>query len=174
MPTGLHGPRAKTSRQRIAKCKHATEVMRLRLSGLSHDQIGERLGFSAVRAFQICKAELGRLNAIRTETAEEMQRLEVLRLDQLLSGVWQKAIDGNPVALGRALDILTRRAKLLGLDLADRREAVTAGQVVVNVTEVLISPGDPVHAIAEQAPADDGPPAPGGEAPQGPAAIPAE
>jgi hypothetical protein len=91
-----------------------------------------------VRAWNICRQELDRLNSIRTERAEQLQRLEIERLDQLLASVWLKAKAGNFSAIDRVLQIMQRRAKLLGLDLADKHPATPAAPMILNVTEVVV------------------------------------
>jgi hypothetical protein len=152
--------RTKTSPARIGRCKHATMVMKLRLEGLTHREIGNRMGFSEVRAFRICQEELDRLNAIRAETADQLQRLEVSRLDMLLRAVWAKAKEGDFRAIDRVLSIMERRAKLLGLDLADK-DAPPGGNVTLNVTEVLVNKREDITNGD-------------GEAASGPAALPAK
>jgi hypothetical protein len=51
-----------------------------------------------------------------TPLADEARDLEAARLDRLMFSRWQLALDGNDQALDRVLKIMTRRAKLLGLD----------------------------------------------------------
>jgi transcriptional regulator len=130
---------AKTSRERIARSQHATRVLKLRLQGLSFREIAEQIGVCEQRAYTICRQELDRLNKIRTEAAEQTQRLEIGRLDALLAAVWAKAQQGDLHAIDRVLAIMQRRAKLLGLDLADKQSQVTGSTVVLNVNEVVIS-----------------------------------
>jgi hypothetical protein len=113
--------------------------MKHRLEGLTFRQIGERMGFSEQRAYRICQDELNRLNAIRAETAEQMQRLEVGRLDELLKAVWSKAKKGEFAAIDRVLSIMQRRAKLLGLDLADKDQSPGGAQVVLHISEVVVN-----------------------------------
>jgi hypothetical protein len=131
---------SKTSRIKISRSKHATSVLKLRMEGLSHREIGNRLGFSEQRAFKICKDELERLNQVRTEAASELQRLELHRLDEMLKAVYQKARKGDVQALDRVLVVMERRAKLLGLDLADKDSRPTH-TVTLNVQEMVVDRG---------------------------------
>jgi hypothetical protein len=128
----------KTSRYRVGRCIHATKVMKLRLEGLTFREIGQRMGFSEVRAFNICKQELNRLNTIRAETCEQLQRLELSRLDEMWKGIWTKARRGDIGAQSACLRLMERRAKLLGLDAGDKA-GVSGGQVVLNISEVVVN-----------------------------------
>ena len=56
------------------------------------------------------------------EPADELRKLELERLDKLLLGVWPQAVRGNQGSVDRALRIMERRAKLLGLDAPVKSE----------------------------------------------------
>jgi hypothetical protein len=135
---GLTGPRGKTSKQRIGRCKHATKVMNMRLEGLSYEQIGERMGFSSVRAYHIVKKELGRWTELRNESAAQLHQLEMARLDEMLAAVYPKAKKGDLASMDRVLTICARKAKLCGLDVADKNAAPT-GDVVLQFNEVVVT-----------------------------------
>jgi hypothetical protein len=126
-----------TSKERIGRAKKATQCMRLRISGLTLDQVGEKMGFSGSRAGAIIKQELARLNKTRTETAAQLARLELERLDYLFQAVWDKAQRGDIAAQKQCLAVMERRAKLLGLDAGDKPTAEPAN-VILSVNEVLI------------------------------------
>src|SRR5439155_20819796 len=87
--------RSKTSDTRIKAAKRRTQVLQLRESGLSHKDIGKRMGFSEQRSLTIVQEELNRLNTIRTETADQVRRLELNRLDKMLKANWPKAEKGD-------------------------------------------------------------------------------
>jgi hypothetical protein len=127
-----HTPR--THKTRISRSKHATVVMKLRLEGLSHKEIGARLGVSEQRAWRICDEELKRLNLLRTEAAEQVQRLELDRLDTLLQAVWKDARKGDFRSIDRVLRIMERRASLLGLDLV-RHEVKVEHEHAINISQ---------------------------------------
>jgi hypothetical protein len=130
---------SKTSRFRIARARRGTEALELRLAGHSYAEIGGRMGVSAPRAFKLVSDELARLNGRRAEAAAEVTRVELERLDRLLAAVWPKAVQGDLPSMDRVLSIMQRRARLLGIDLADRQAAAPAGPVVLNVQEVLVN-----------------------------------
>ena len=51
-----------------------------------------------------------------TETLIEVAEIELARLDDLLGAVWEKAKAGSLESIDRALKIMDRRARMLGLD----------------------------------------------------------
>jgi hypothetical protein len=52
-----------------------------------------------------------------SDAADEARKLELLRLDELLCALYERAIDGDIAAIDRVLAISYRRARLLGLDI---------------------------------------------------------
>jgi hypothetical protein len=112
---------------------------------------------SEQRAWQLVSAEFDRLNHKRTEKAADVQRLEIARLDAMLAGIWDKARGGNVAAIDRVLGIMQRRAKLLGLDLADKQPAAT-GNVTLHVTEVIVNKREELANVHAR---DNGAAAPG-------------
>ena len=51
------------------------------------------------------------------EPLDQIRRLELFRLDKLQSAIWPAAMLGDIAAIDRVLACMTRRARLLGLDL---------------------------------------------------------
>jgi hypothetical protein len=105
---------------------------------MTYAAIALELGVSEPVAWRMIGKELDRLNQRRVETAERVQRLEIARLDQMLSGIWEQAKGGSFAAIDRVVKIMERRAKLLGLDLADKQAASTTGTVVLQVNEAIV------------------------------------
>lgn len=60
------------------------------------------------------------LRDVLDEAARDVLALELSRLDGLLEPMWVQARKGNQGAVDRALKIMERRARFLGLDYADR------------------------------------------------------
>src|SRR5579884_1106966 len=106
----------KRSARRIEAAQRRLNALTLRKAGQTFEAIGEALGVSAVRAFQLVDEELRAINAQRAEQAAELIRLEQERLDALQSAVWPKAESGDLDAVSVVLKISARRSKLLGLD----------------------------------------------------------
>lgn len=64
--------------------------------------------------------ELKKLRKGNQEDVEDLRALELDRLDALLRGLWPKASKGEERAVQKVLNVLERRAKLLGLDAPEK------------------------------------------------------
>lgn len=109
------------------------EVLMLRESGATYQAIAETLlrrhgagalpkGWNDAYAAKDVSRELAKLRSANEETAESIREVELLRLDRMLRGLWSKAAAGDTKAVGAALRIMKRRAKLLGIDAPDQIE----------------------------------------------------
>jgi hypothetical protein len=92
------------------------QALDLRKAGATYHQIGKQLGISKEGARGAVVRALADLQAICTETAEEVRRIEAERLDALTLGLWEKARKGDVAAVKACLAVMERRSKLLGLD----------------------------------------------------------
>ncbi len=92
-----------------------------RLDGYRYREIAAENQCSLDTAWNDVQDALAETNALSAERAEELRTLEVARLDRYLHEL-QSIIAGSDIepkmrAISRAIDIATRRAKLLGLDV---------------------------------------------------------
>ncbi len=109
-----------TTAQKITTAERRRQAVALRLSGATYESIGETIGVSTPAAFKLVKTALEKL-AKDTETdAVPLRELELQRLDRLQFGLWAKAQKGDLNAVDRALKIMERRAKLLGIDAPEK------------------------------------------------------
>ena len=108
-----------TSPQRIASIAKQREALEYRKMGLTYAQIGERLKMSAQGAHNAIRSALTRTIA---EPADDVRRIELERLDAMFVPVYANAVGGDLDAISTAINIMNRRAKLLGLDAAEKRE----------------------------------------------------
>jgi hypothetical protein len=60
------------------------------------------------------------------EPFEQLRLMEVMRLDEMLAGLYGSAMAGDVAAVDRVLSIMARRARLLGLDAVPVRFASDA------------------------------------------------
>ena len=90
-------------------------MLQLRLQGCTLQQIADvqepKISFQAVS-----KAIKTALRDVVIEPLEQVRSLELLRLDELLAAVYEKALSGDIAAIDRCLAIMYRRARLMGLD----------------------------------------------------------
>jgi hypothetical protein len=89
------------------------------------------------------------LSEMLVEPFEALRTMELARLDELTTGVYERALAGDISAIGAVLSIQVRRAKLLGLDQPVR---VGAGANEFDPPTVRIEiVNDPERAAREQA-----------------------
>ncbi len=131
---------SRSSPRRCQAADRRKQALDLRKAGKNFAEIGAVMGFSEARAHKIVTLELQRLNAERTEAAAEVLQLELQRLDALLSAVWPAAQAGDLAAVGRALDIVARRCRMLGLDAPEARKLLADPDhpICVEVVETLV------------------------------------
>ena len=131
----------KTGAKMIETAERRAYVLALRKAGATYLTIvreairkfGEgRLpaGWDERYAYKDVARELQRLMSLRDDLAEDVAQLETERLDAMLLGLWEKATKGDPQAVDRALRIMERRAKLLGLDKPQQQEVSGAVTMV--------------------------------------------
>jgi hypothetical protein len=139
--------------EQLATAKRRREVLRLRKAGATYEAVADTLrrrhgsgalpnGWDRAYAAKDVSRELDKLRSVNTETAEDLRALEAGRLDEMLRGLWEKAASGDTDAVSAALRVQKRRAKLLGLDAAERLEVeqnVNVRGVVVELRGVIMS-----------------------------------
>lgn len=117
------GAAAKSSVRRIRTTEKTLKALELRKRGLNYTQIGEKLGCARSTACRYVLSELENLADKCREEAVHVRDLELQRLDDLYLIAYRAIIDGYDLAgIDRCLRIMERRAKLLGLDAAEKIE----------------------------------------------------
>lgn len=137
------------------------KALELRKAGATHDQIAEQLGVANRSvAWKLVRSAI--VEIVR-EPAEEVLQIELARLDAMLLGCWTKAKSGDPHAIDRALRIMDRRAKYLGLDAPTRTEhggIADGAPIAITFSEQFTD--DQLRAIAAAADPGGGTSDPGG------------
>ena len=102
-----------STEQKLEIAERRKRALDLRLAGVSYRAIAKQEGVShgtIISDVQSALAEIPR------QSAEELRQTETERLDQLQRAVWPEALKGNLGAVDKAVKIIDRRARLLGLD----------------------------------------------------------
>lgn len=126
--------RKPTSKAGIEYAQKVARACELKLMGWGLQRIADEVGWASKSSVSraIAKAMADAVN----EPATEIVAQEIARLDAMLEGLWPRATAGNVRSVEGVLQIMTRRAKLLGLDdfdkrmmeLAERRQALDEAQ----------------------------------------------
>lgn len=114
------GVAAKSSVRRIRTTEKTLKALELRKRGMNYTQIGEKLGCSRSIACRYVLSELENLADKCREEAVQVRDLELQRLDDLYLKAWEAVEGGDLPAIDRCLRVQERRAKLLGLDAAQK------------------------------------------------------
>jgi hypothetical protein len=97
-----------------------SKVFELRIQGFTFEQIAVEVGYQgASGAWQAYKRAK---ESFIFESVEEVRQLELMRLDEMMFALWDRAISGDLPAASCVLKIMDRRAKLLGLDKPEKVE----------------------------------------------------
>jgi aryl-alcohol dehydrogenase-like predicted oxidoreductase len=126
-------PTAEQLEAEAAILKRQGAAWDLRLGGLSYRAIGKKLDCSHETVRQDIEAELQRLAESNADKAGVHRQLELERLDKYIRVLDHWIESGNIAAVGMAIKVQERRAKLLGLDAPTKQE--TTGTVDINITD---------------------------------------
>ena len=107
-------------RNGLAQRTVASNILRLRKMGYDAQRISEELDIPLDRVSNIIKSALKKLTKEMKGAAEEIRCLELSRLDEMQTAIWQDCMDGKLTAIDRVLKIMERRSKLVGLDAPER------------------------------------------------------
>jgi hypothetical protein len=115
----------------------AIEALALRMAGLSHLQIAERLSQAGteITLEQVSVFLHQQLGRAVNRRAEDMREVENLRLDRLQAAVWTEALKGDKEALRLVLDISQARRRMNGLD--EPKKIAISANVRVEMQQAL-------------------------------------
>lgn len=102
-----------------ARDRKANAAIQLKASGANWEDIAEVLGFPTGRAAKVA-VEKALEKELREESKEYLIKMADKRLETLLRGIWNKAIDTNSpeqmTAVSKAREIIADHRRLFGLD----------------------------------------------------------
>lgn len=112
---------ARTSPAKMTARERQHQAVELRKAGSSFDQIAQALGYSnRSAAYKAVTAVLARWDQ---ENTPELIALESARLDHMQRVLATRVLAGELDAIHATLRVMERRAKLLGLDHSEARQA---------------------------------------------------
>lgn len=135
------------------------KALDLRAAGMSYRAIGRAMETSEAQAHRFVKAALQRVEPILEAKATELRALECRRLDALQRALTPAASKGDVKAARAIVEVMKRRASLLGLDAPQKlAQTDTEGNdlTMPSVTFRLVDTNEPqkhdnpAHAEAVQ------------------------
>lgn len=127
------GPTQRKAESIISDAKR-DEAVKLALQGRSYAAIGEALGLSKTRAFQLVQEAQNEAAVARKGQNDALLQMELDRLDMMIQVVSKAAFGGldgvtlDLAAQNQLLNLMDRRAKLLGLYAPVRAETALHGK----------------------------------------------
>jgi hypothetical protein len=122
VPEGKTMSRSKTSRKSLIAEEKRQKAIDLRRLGCTYREIADQIGASPGYSFKLVTQALKRIRQETNEIAEDARTLELERLDNLWRYAYQAVINGDVAAIDKAVKVMDRRARLLGLDAPSRQE----------------------------------------------------
>jgi hypothetical protein len=108
-----------TGPQRIERERRIAAILSMRVAGHSLQAIGDAQD-PPVTPQAIHKCIKQAIERMADEAVEEARRIESLRLDEATAAVYPGVSAGDLASIDRMLDLMRRRARLLGLDMPTR------------------------------------------------------
>lgn len=145
---GRKHPSRQATPTNLRALEKRADAIRLRIGGMSYDEIARRLGYSD-RTGAFKAVEAGR-KAIISEPAEELVTMEAERLDAMLTESFDVLAEAKTAGEGelilKAVDRVVRisesRRRLLGLDAPTRTDVTAAGAGSIQVVfDPALMPG---------------------------------
>ena len=133
---------------RVSAAQKREMALALATTGASYKQIADQLGVSKTRAHQYVHEELAKLADLSTGHARLYRQRQLERINRLLLGVWQSATKGNLQAVDRAVKLMERESRLLGLD-SPEKIAPTTPDGTAPYDPHAMSPAERAARIAE-------------------------
>lgn len=111
------------------------QALELRKAGVSYVRIAEVLGYASGSGAH--KAVASALKKTLQEPADDLRTLEIERLDAMLSAIWASVKQGQYGAIDRAIKIMERKAKLLGMDAPTKHDVTSDGEPLKIIIETV-------------------------------------
>jgi hypothetical protein len=112
----------KTSPRRLRKAELTYDALMLRKAGLQYREIANTLSkkydmsISLGFCYRAVMDSLTKLSEETQEVADQMRRIDELRLGDAIRAVYPQVLNGNLQAIDRLVKIVERRAKMYGYD----------------------------------------------------------
>ena len=125
----------KHSKRIVEQEKRRNEALRLRLKGLTFEQIGKELGITKVGALGAVKKSLKIIREENKELAEDLLHQELAMFAEMHAKLWDAFQQGDLELATKILAVSDRRTKLLDLQPATKHEVKGGMTFVLNQSD---------------------------------------
>jgi len=137
-----------TAKRKLTAAQRREQALQRRIGGWTFQRIGDELGITRQSAHSLVVKALADLNERVMESAAELQRLELERLDTMNNAIWGAVLSGDVGAVDRAIKIQARRSALLGLDAPKKTENKNYDMSILPKSHVKrIADGEPPDKV---------------------------
>lgn len=148
--TGVVRPVSLSHARELRTRERRTEVIALRIAGLSIPQIGQRMGIIHTEVEALLESALKDTPPAATH---QLRQVENQRLDRAQAAIWDKVLNGDLNAIDSYLRISQRRAALNGLDAP--KQVVLSANVRVEMESALRQLEEVMLHVVEEVIEDD-------------------
>lgn len=114
--------RSKTKKASLIAEEKRQRAIDLRREGYSYREIAAKIGASPGYCYKLVSQALKRIREETDEIAEDARQIEKDRLDKLWMYAFQAVQAGDVGAIDKAVKVMDRRCRLLGLDAPARHD----------------------------------------------------
>ncbi len=105
-----------TSAQSLKARDREKFALQLRMAGYDYTSIGEQIGTTRQGAWKAVNRVLERKKKESAELAGKYLDMQVERFEEMLKGVWPRAIEGDPAAIDRAIKLIEKIVFYRGME----------------------------------------------------------
>lgn len=122
------------------------------LAGLNYRDMADALGVSLGTISADVRMILGRWQREQVETIDDWVVVQCRQIDRALNAIWSKVLDGDLAAIDRAVKLMERKSKLLGMDKPEKREHSGTVEVKQNwdLSKLTIEELEALNAITSK------------------------
>ncbi len=131
------------SRKNITTAVFEKKAMEMRMQGMSYEAIGAKLGYSSNATHAAVMRVLKFHDEDVKEKVPQARQLELDRCDKMLDALWPKVKAGDTYAIGAALKVAERRARLSGLDMPVKVDPLSGegGAIALELFRQMVASG---------------------------------
>ena len=129
-------PKEDTTKKGLTAAQKQKRALELRIAGKELKEIAAEVGYAGESGAH--KAIMTALKKTLQEPADELRKMEAERLDKMMAAIWEQATSGSANStwfIDRILNIMDRRAKLLGLDKPASMDTADKARVYLDLLE---------------------------------------
>lgn len=120
-----------TKPSRLGHTERQREAIEYRITGMTFDEIGKRMGITPQGAYQLVTRAMNAHQSVTAELVNEHRALDVARMEEIVRILWPRVQEGHLDSVDRVFKAAQRKAALLGMDLKQPEQHlhVHAGEV---------------------------------------------